>query len=378
MKKLFFVFISGIFLYSCSTGNSEDDLRNKITRYKSEVIELNKKIHDLENELSVLNPGDEYRGLKIGVKAQEVRLQPFNHYFVAAGALESIEDAFISPEVNGQIMEINVIEGQKVKKGHLLARLNTNLIEKNIEEVKTQLGLAEIIYNKQKKLWDQKIGSERQYLEAKHNYESLQNRLNTLDVQYNLSIIHSPINGFVENIFLKKGELAVPGMQLMQIVNLDKLYVTVDLSEAYLPVVKIGDTLDIYFPSFPDLKMSKPVSRIGHVVNKANRTFIVQVKIDNPANKLKPNLLANIMINDYHSNESIVVPSILIKEDMEGSYLYVVVGNSDFWTAKKKYVTVGVSYKDMSEVLSGLNMGDTIITDGYNNVTDGVVVRIEN
>lgn len=378
MKNSFFVLITGLFLYSCSPGNSEDDFRNKITRYKSEVIELNKKIHDLENELSVLNPGDEYRGLKIGVKTQTVRLQPFNHYFIAAGALESIEDAFISPEVNGQIMEINVIEGQKVKNGHLLARLNTNLIEKNIEEVKTQLGLAETIYNKQKKLWDQKIGSERQYLEARHNFENLQNRLNTLDVKYNLSIIRSPINGFVEKIFLKKGELAVPGMQLIQIVNLDKLYVTVDLSEAYLPVVKIGDSVDIYFPSFPDLKMSKPVSRIGHVVNKANRTFIVQVKIDNPSNELKPNLLANILINDYHSNESIVVPSILIKEDMKGAYLYVAVANSDSRIARKKYVTVGMSYKNMSEVLSGLSTDDIIITDGYNNVTDGVVIRIEN
>ncbi|MCK5839210.1 MAG: efflux RND transporter periplasmic adaptor subunit [Bacteroidales bacterium] len=378
MKKLFFVFLSGIFLYSCSTGNSEDDLRNQISGYKSEVIALNKKISNLENELSTLNPESEYRGVKIAVKTQEVKPQPFNHYFVATGTLESIEDAFISPETNGQVMEINVSEGQKVKKGDLLARLNTNLIEKSIEEVKTQLELAETIYNKQKKLWDQKIGSERQYLEAKNNYESLQNRLNTLDVQYNLSIIHSPINGFVENIFLKKGELAVPGMQIMQIVNIDKLYVTVDLSEAYLPVVKTGDTLDISFPSFPGLKMSKPVSRIGHVVNKANRTFVVQVKIDNAANKLKPNLLATIMINDYHSNESIVVPSILIKEDMKGAYLYVAIRNSDSWSAKKRYVTVGVSYKDEGEVLAGLNTGDIIITDGYNNVTDDVVIRIEN
>jgi len=306
-----------------------------------------------------------------------VTKQAFSHYFEATGELESVSEAYISPETSGQVTEVNVVEGQKVRKGQKLAKLNTSVIEKNISEVKTQLNLAEIIYNKQKELWSKNIGSERQYLEAKNNYESLQNKLNTLWAQYNMSIIHSPISGYVEKIFLKKGELASPGMQLMQIVNIDELYVTVKLSEAYLSAVHLGDTVEIRFPSFPDLVLKKRIYRISNVVNKQNRTFDVQVKIDNPGGKLKPNLLANMLFNDYNSPASIVLPSILIKEDMKGSYLFIAKKTGDHWQARKKYVETGISYKNKTEVLSGLAEGQHVITDGYSNVSDGMTVRVE-
>ena len=378
MKKIFIFLITSAFLFSCSNGgNDREAIKKQIADYKSEISDINAKILELEQQLAKEQGGKVNRSAKTSVKTMLVKKQAFSHYFEATGELESVSEAYISPETSGQVTEVNVVEGQKVKKGQKLAKLNTSIIEKNISEVKTKLNLAEIIYNKQKELWSKNIGSERQYLEAKNNYESLQNKLNTLWAQYNMSIIHSPISGYVEKIFLKKGELASPGMQLMQIVNIDELYVTVKLSEAYLSAVHLGDTVEIRFPSFPDLVLKKRIYRISNVVNKQNRTFDVQVKIENPNGELKPNLLANMHFNDYNSAASIVLPSILIKEDMKGSYLFIAEKTGDHWQARKIYVETGISYKDKTEVLSGLTEGQHVITDGYSNVSDGMIVRVE-
>jgi RND family efflux transporter MFP subunit len=257
-----------------------------------------------------------------------------------------------------------------------LAKLNTSLIEKNIEELKTQLELAETFFQKQSELWEKGIGSERQYLETKNNYETLKNKLATAQEQYNLSIITSPLNGYVEQILLKEGELAVPGMQLMRIIDLEHLQVTAMISEAYLPVIKKGDLVTITFPTFPDIVLEEKVSRVGNVVNQQNRTFTVEGEINNTDGRLKPNLLATIKINDYNAENAFVVPSLVIREDVKGSYLYVAGLNSDYWVAKKRYIETGPSYKSETEVLSGVSERELIITDGYSNVSDGTIINI--
>lgn len=374
MKKLIvLLFISGI-LVSCNSVSDEQAIKDEIEDYESQIIELTKKVKDLEAQLpeDSNSPG----GNAIKVRVMKVSMKPFSKYFTATGELEAINEAYISPEVGGQITRINVVEGQKVKKGQLLAKLNTSVIEKNIDEVKTQLDLAETFYKKQTELWEQGIGSERQYLETKNNYENLKNRLASLQEQYNMSILHSPINGFVEEIMFKEGELASPGMLLMQIVDLDNLHVAAKLSEAYLPVMKEGENVTITFPSFPDMEIEGPITRIGNVVNKQNRTFRVEIKIENKNGLLKPNLLVNILINDYNSEASLVVPSMIVREDLIGSYLYVAEKDGSTLIAKKKYIEVGRAYNGNTEVVSGITENDQIITDGYSTVSNGTFIEI--
>ncbi len=372
MNRLVIIAIISIFIISCSPSGDNKSDAEKLISYKEQIKELNKKISKIEKEATK----GEYLGIAIPVKVESVKTQEFSHSFTATGELESIDDAYISPEVNGQIVSVNVKEGEHVKKGQLLAKLNTAIIENTISEVKTQLVLAKTIYDKQTVLWNKNIGSERQYLEAKNNYENLNNKLNTLNAQYNMAIIESPIDGIVEQIFLKKGELASPGMQFMQIVNINELYVTLKLSEAYLPIIKKGDIVDISFPSFPGLKISEPVYRTGNVINKQNRTFIVQIKVNNKDGKLKPYLLANVIINDYNTNTAIVLSSIIIKEDAVGSFIYEIKNVNGNKEASKKYIKTGISYMDKTEVIDGLSVGDIIITDGYNNVSNGSVVTV--
>ncbi len=374
MNRLFLILTISLFIISCSSNNENVSDTDKISAYKKQIEELNLEIYKVEEASS----SGEYKGLKTPVKVETITATPFSHSFTAAGELESISEAFVSPEVNGQIISINVNEGENVKKDQLLARLNTVIIDKNIIEIESQLALAKIMYDKQSILWEKNIGSERQYLEAKNGYESLENKLYTLRAQKNLAIIKSPIDGVVEEIMLKEGELAVPGMQLMQIVNIDELYVTIPLSEAYLPVIKKGDYVDINFPSYPGITYREPVYRTGNVINKQNRTFTVQIEIYNKEGILKPHMLANVIINDYNSQQSIVVPSILIKEDMNGSFLFVIGNENGNNIAVKKYIETGKSFKDKTEVLDGLKIGDVIITDGYNNISKGSVVSIVN
>ena len=372
MKQLVIVLIISAFMVSCSSNDENTSDSDKLQSYKNQVKELNAKIASLEKETNK----DGYTGLTIPVKVETVETQSFSHDFTATGELESVYDAFISPRANGQVTSINVVEGQTVKKGEILAKLNTDIIENNIAEVKTQLALAKTIYEKQAILWGKNIGSEVQFLETKNNYENLENRLNTLRSQYNMSLVKSPINGVVELIMLKVGEMASPGMQFMQIVNINELFVTLKLSEKYLPIIKKGDIVDISFPSYPGLIISEPVYRTANVINKQDRTFEVQIKINNKDGKLKPFLLANVTINDYNSDKAIVLPSIIIKKDTKGSFIFMVDNKNGNKIATKKYIKTGVSYMDKTEVVSGLKVGDLIITDGYNNVSNGAVVKV--
>ncbi len=372
MNRLIIVLIISIFSISCSTSNKDKSETKNLELYKKQVKELNIKIANIEKER---NKGD-YTGIAIPVTVEEIKTQPFSHNFIAIGEIESISDAFISPEINGQIVSVDVSEGEHVKKGQLLAKLSTAIIENTINEVKTQLTLAKTIYDKQAILWDKNIGSEQQYLVAKNNFENLKNKLKTLAAQYDMAIITSPIDGIVDKILLKKGEMASPGMEFMQVVNINKLYVTLQLSEAYLPVIKKGDSVNISFPAYPGITYHEPIYRVGNVINKQNRTFEVQIKINNKKGELKPNLLATVNINDYNTNAAIVLPSAIIKQDMKGSFVYIVKDKDNNKIAAKKYIKTGVSYMDKTEVVAGLQIGELVVLQGYNKVSNGSVIKI--
>jgi len=378
MKNLLFILIIGVSVTACNPERDTETVKKEITETKSSIDELNIQLQELETELMSINSdgNNTYTGKKIAVRTMTATKQNFEHYFEATGELESINEAFISPEVNGQVVKIAVIEGQKVKKGQMLAKLNTSLIEKNIQEIETQLEFAKIMYDKQSDLWNRNIGSERQYLEAKNNYESLDNKLQTLKTQYDMSVIKAPFSGVVEDIMIKEGELAGPGMMLMQVVSLDNMVIKARLSEAHLSSVKVGETVSISFPSYPEMNMNAEITRAGNVINKQNRTFVVEIKLKNFDKRFKPNMLVNVLFNDYSGNDNFVIPSILIKKDLQGRYLYVINKKDNLDIAEKRYVETGKSYQDKSEVISGLTTNELVITDGYNNVSDGSIVNL--
>jgi RND family efflux transporter MFP subunit len=365
-----------LFLASCSNQESEQSIKKQIADYRKEVNTLNQKINVLEKKLGTMDPVGNNAD-KIPVEVVALSFEPFNHYIQVSGTAEAVREAFISPEVGGQIREIYVNEGDYVSKGQLLARLNTEITESNIADMESALELATTVYEKQARLWEKGIGSEIQYLNAKNNKESLAQKLVTLQAQLDLAMIKSPVSGIVDQIFHKNGELAMPGAQLMQIVNLDELYINADVSETYLGQVKENEMVKVEFPVYPDLKMEVPIYRKGNVINPNNRTFNIQLKLKNPDRLLKPNILSVIQINDFSADSAIVIPSALIKQDITGSYLYTMQQNEGGWIAKKVYITPGKSYLDKTMVTEGLQSGQKIITEGYNLVSDGSEVYVK-
>ena len=370
------IVLAVLFLASCSSKVDQKSVRDQIAAYKKEVADLNKKIETLEQELATMDPGENATSA-VAVEVLELSFEPFKHYIDVSGSAEAVREAFISPEVGGQIREIYVNEGDYVERGKLLAKLNTEITESSIEELKSGLDLATTVYEKQKRLWEKGIGSEIQYLNAKNNKESLEQKLVTLQAQLDMSLIKSPVSGIVDEIYKKKGELAVPGMQLMQIVNLEEVYINADVPESYLANVNEGEKVKVEFPVYPEMNIETPIYRKGNVINPNNRTFSIQLKISNPDKLLKPNILSVIHINDFSADSALVVPSVLIKQDISGYYVYAVREISGKMIAKKVYIQLGKSYLDKTMVISGLQPGEKIIVQGYTMVSDGSEVAVK-
>jgi RND family efflux transporter MFP subunit len=246
-----------------------------------------------------------------------------------------------------------------------------------IEELQSSLDYARIVFEKQKRLWDQNIGSEIQYLEAKNNVESLENKLKVLNAQMAMAKITSPVDGVVDDIERKEGEMAMPGMPMMQVVNLDQVYINADVAETYLTSIYAGEQVRVAFPAYPDLELEVPIHRKGNVINPNNRTFTVQLKLANPDKMLKPNILSRIFINDFSSDEALTVPAAVVKQDLIGSYVYVIENNEDKLVARKAYVETGLSYANETMILKGIEPGQKIIINGYNQVSDGTAVVIQ-
>ncbi len=369
MKKIIISIILTGFMIACSSSK-KDEIKSKINANRQTIKDLKKENLQLEKQLKDI-AGDSVK-FKLPVVVQSVNKQLFKHYIQANGLLEAVQSANISPEVPAQIKKIHVEEGQRVSKGQLLVSLNSSTLSNAIREIEANLELAKDVYTKQKSLWDQNIGSEIEYLQAKTNKDALESALKTQKAQLELYNIKAPFNGIVDNVISKEGELSAPGAIILQLVNLKRMKINAEVSEAFIPSVSKGDTVELTFSTYPDLVVKAPVSRTGNIIHPQNRTFNVQVVLNNIDEVLKPNMMASIKINDYKVDNALVVPSAIIKNDITGRFLFIEKYNE----AKKVYVESGRSYQDETVILKGLNEGDKVIVEGYNTVSNGSLVEL--
>ncbi|MBN2399998.1 MAG: efflux RND transporter periplasmic adaptor subunit [Candidatus Aminicenantes bacterium] len=311
------------------------------------------------------------------VEVKTVMPERFEHFFMVNGALEAVQDAFISAESNGQIKVIHVHEGQRVQKGELLVSLNSDITRNALAEVQNSLDLARTVFQKRQELWNRHIGSEIQYLEAKTNQAALENRLKSLQAQLDLAEIRAPFAGIIDKIFKKAGELAVPGLQLMQLVNLKRMRVNAEVAETYLGRIAPGDRIEITFPTYPGWRIQAPIARIGQVVSAKNRTVLVQAVLENAHEKLKPNMMATLRCRDFMAPASLVVPAIVIKNDLSGKYLYIVKQEKGKSVASKTYVTTGLTEGNRTMIIDGLAEGDRVIINGYSLAKNNMPVTIK-
>lgn len=376
MKKVIIILsILSISLISCKKESSNPkDIKNQILNYKTQISDINKKIDDLykklgEDTTTVAND------LKVNVI--EIKKTAFEHFVDITGNVDAVNNALISPQMNGQIVKIYVKEGQQVRRGQVLAKLNDDVLNKNLAQLQTSLLLADTMYQKQKKLYDQNVVSEVQYLQSKNQKESLEKNIDVIKSQIALSIIRAPFSGIIDQIFVKEGEMTMPGKPVIQIVNLSKMEVTADVPENYLPTVNVNNKINLTFQTYPDIKITSKISFKGNVIDPVNRTFRLKAIFANIGNKIKPNMLAVLHFNDFSTKSAIVVPTQILSKDISGWYLFIVNKENDKYIANKKYVKIGISDLKNTIINSGLNEGELVVTKGFNLVKDGAIVNID-
>lgn len=372
MKNIIVVSGLAALLWACG-GVASGDLearKNKLNKYKSQLQELEVKIAELEKEIALMDTAGN-AGLKTRlVKVDTLKGGQFVHYIDIQGTVDSDENILVSPEMPGVITQIYVKEGDRVSRGTLLASMDASTLMNTLEEIKTSLALATTTYEKQKRLWDQKIGSEIQYLQAKTQKESLENRVKTIESQIAMTRIKSPINGTVDAVNVKIGEMANPGMSGIRVVNLDKVKVKAMVSDNYIASIRKGDEVLIELPDIGKEITSK-ISFVGQVINQQNRSFAIEVKLDNKDNMLRPNMIAKLKIIYQKLEDVLVVSSNLIQRIGKQRFIMIAVNENGKYIARKKEISTGNEYDGKTVVTAGLNKGDLIIVSGQNEVVDG-------
>ena len=294
----------------------------------------------------------------------------FTHFVEVTGSVLSKKNVSISSETLGRILDIPAIEGMRVSKGQVLAKVDSEAIQRSIEELENSLSLARTVFEKQQRLWNQKIGTEIQYLEAKSRKEGLEKSLTSLRTQLGKASIKAPFNGTIETVRVRVGELVQPGSQMFQFVGESDLFIEADISESYIGALAKGDSVEITFPSINKMITTK-VSATGSIINPNNRTFKVEVFLPSLP-EVKPNMISVLKIQDYKNKESVIVPSHLIMSDTKGDYLFAVENG----VAKKKYVTRGYTSGDQTEIVEGLIGTEVLVDKGFREVGDNFSVTV--
>jgi RND family efflux transporter MFP subunit len=312
------------------------------------------------------------------VAFESVKTSSFEDFARVQATVIASESALATPQLPGRIMNMKFEEGDAIRKGQLVAVINVENITSQRVEIETAAELAKDIYERQQRLWDQKIGSEVQYLQAKNNYDRIQQQLVTVDVQTAKKNVYAPISGTVDRVMMRQGETASPGMPIISILNTNDLDIVADASEDLLTKVKRGQKLKVTVPAL-NLEFMAPVSRIGKTVDAANRTFEVELDVPRQYQRqLKANLLAEVEVLDFQADDIIVVSQDQIQQEIDGRrFVFLAVDDAEKGAvAKRTYIETGGSYNNKAVVTSGLSVGDRIITAGGRGLTDGQKVSL--
>lgn len=371
MKKILIIVTAAFAIASCSAPQPETEAtkRQELQLYKQEMHDLKLKIDALEKELALTEKEE-----VVKVQVSELKNVVFEHFIEVTGQVEAEQDVDVSPETAGVIDEVLVTEGQNVRKGQVLAKLNTEILERSIDELNVQLDLANTNFDRQDNLWKQNIGSEMQYLQAKNSKEGLEKRIESVQTQIEMADVKSPVSGVVDVVYQKEGQIGSPQIPFAKVVNIDKIKIYADVSESYITKIKKGDKVEIFFPAL-NTSTNADIEQIGSTIDPNNRTFRVRINLENRDQMIKPNLVSIIKLRDYVNDDAIVVPSLFVKEDFKGKYTYIADSKEGKEVAKKVYVNTGVTHNNTTEIIDGLAAGMKIVSEGYNQIADGTILN---
>jgi RND family efflux transporter MFP subunit len=369
MKKFAYLLAALVLVTAC---NRSTDKKAELEKLRAERDKISSQIKTLEAEIEA--EGGSTAKLK-QVATTTISTGVFKHYIEIQGKVDGDENIALSAKAAGFITSIPVQQGQQVRKGQLLATFDDQVMQQSLKELETALGFATDIYNKQKNLWDQKIGSEVQYLTAKNNKESLENKIKTLRDQMDLMRIKSPIDGTIEEIPIKVGQYIAPGITTFRVVNFSKIKVVADIAESFSPKVRPGDSVQIYFPDLQQ-EVSAKLSFASKFINPTNRTFQVECRLTPGKNEYRANMVAVLKILDYKASDAIIVPENLVQKTMSDYAVFVIREEGGKKIARKQVVKPGQTYNGLVEIKEGLKTGDVVISLGYQDLVDGQEVKL--
>jgi membrane fusion protein, multidrug efflux system len=384
MNRFFIFYI--IMAFSACTPNEEKILAKKseeLTTKQTELVtlkqqqaEINTKIAALQSEIELLDPEAAIKP-KL-VTTEELSTEGFNQYLNLQGIVKSDNISYVAPRngMGGYVKQLYIKEGQNVKKGQLVLKLDDKVLRESIEATKNQLSFATNVYNKTKSLWDQKIGTEVQLLSAKNNVESLEKQISVQEEQLKTYLVYADQSGIAEIVNIKVGELfsgvSVAGPQI-QIINNSSMNVSVDVPENYISKIKTGAKVVVEIPSAGQT-FNTTISLISQSINPSTRGFKAECKIPSGIN-LKPNMAAMAKILNHSTSKAIVIPINIVQSDEKGKYVFVMGKNEKGKTiAQRKTIVLGALYGEKVEILSGLGTGDLLVTKGYQNLYEGQLI----
>lgn len=388
MKHIYSLVIITFLLVSCG-GEKKNSVENVLESNSLETIR--KKRGELVNEQQAINEQIKLLDEKIKTidTAKHVPLittftaktEKFEHVLELQGNVTTKNLLVITPEYNGILTNVYVKEGQKVSKGQLLAKIDDGGLSQQIAQLRIQADLAKTTYERQKRLWEQNIGSEIQYLQAKSTYESQQEAVNQVQQQVAKTIVRAPFTGTIDDVITEQGSVVVAGQsQLMRIVNLDDMYIEVEVPESYISNVIKGKKVQVDLPVLGETIDTK-IRQASDFINPANRTFKAEIEVPNEDKNIKPNLTARLKINDYTSENAVLIPQSVISENADGEqYVYIVIdkNSESIGTAKRLIIETGRTQGDVIEVLKNLEKGVEVIKEGARSVKDGQSVEVIN
>lgn len=387
MKKALYILLAASTILACSNNKNSGSVQEaidsgdlkKMTKKRVQILASYDSIGKLLSQLELAIAEKDTTSRYPLVTVFEVKDTVFSRFVAIQGNVETSENILIFPEYQGVLSKVFVKQGQQVSKGQVLAKIDDGGLSSQLAQLQTQFELAKTTYERQQRLWDQQIGSEIQLLQAKTNMEASESAVNQLQSQLGKTTVRAPFSGVIDEIITEQGSVVGPGgMALMRLVNLNDMRVKAAVPENYLQSVAKGDPVKIHFPAIQETVDGK-ISVVGSFINPTNRTFQVEVEIPNTQQKIKPNLIANLQINDYTNETAFAIPSNCIIENATGSHFVYVLNETEGNTAqvKRTQIETGKKSDGFVEVLSGISNADVIVNGGALTLKDGARVTIQ-
>jgi RND family efflux transporter MFP subunit len=375
MKKKIIISVLSILLFSCGKKEDNTNIDSLIT--SKNLVSIKEKRAELQTQLTKLDDAIALLDIKKSeealVSVSVVKDTVFSHYLEVQGNVDTKENLIIYPQFSGILNTVNVLSGQKVSKGQLLGTIDDGGLSQQLAQMETQMALAKTTFERQKRLWDQKIGSEIQYLQAQTNMISQQKAVSQMKSQLAKTRIIAPFSGVIDELITEKGQVVGPGQGLMRIVNLNNMFVSTAVPESYIGKLKVGTVVNVYLASLGKTYAGK-IRQVANNINPNNRSFGIEVSVPNAENLLRPNQVAKLKIIDYTNANAVVVPSNVIQVDGNGDqFVFEATSIKDKTAiAKKVIVKVGKTSENFTEILGGLEPKTVVVSDGVNTVSEGM------